>query len=142
MLRMAACPRGSSCTGKILVGCSSSRGKSLNLLEGQLFKTAKWTKLLQTCTYNYLYCLGYTAPRSGAESSLTTPEVKFRGLDWRLERRNQTSLEGAARGTSLVPSREPPVQTEELYLGCGKPRLSFASRSCISDFLLVPFSWL
>ena len=49
--------------------------------------------------------LGYTAPRSGAESNLTTPEVKFRGLDWRLERGNQTSLEGAARGTSLVPSR-------------------------------------
>ena len=61
--------------------------------------------------------LEYTDQRSGAVSKITTPKG-----------RNQTSPEGAARGTSLVPSQE-----------CCNQRYNQASWGCITDCHLVPF---
>ena len=57
-----------------------------------------------------IVCVGYAALRSRAVSKLTTPKVKFRGLNLRFKRMDQTIPEGKARGISLVHSREPQVQ--------------------------------
>ena len=86
--------------------------------------------------------MGYTALRSRAVSQLTTPEVKFLGLNLRLERMGQTSPEGEARGTSLAYSQEPQVQTKELYRGCCKLDTALLHRAVYQTIIYHHFQEL